>query len=197
MLTTRFHRNTVQDRRDYPLFVARRVSEPPQGGGSPQIGGARTGKRPGIERGKDPGPDNRCRSRIPSTNPTCEQAIPATARGCMLVELQALRVANKRPKARAGWEIKALPPTSGRGYTRSCIRTSEDFPSTHFGLVGRAKRRRVAPRLGKQRVISQELSPISVLPNKSRCTPRQAYKSLAIDTRNNHPQNRRINSRGG
>jgi hypothetical protein len=50
---------------------------------------------------------------------------------------------------------------------------------------------RAARRLGKQRVISQELSPISVLPNKGRCTPRQAYKSLAIDTRKNHPQNQR------
>jgi hypothetical protein len=50
---------------------------------------------------------------------------------------------------------------------------------------------RAARRLGKQRVISQELSPISVLSNKGRCTPRQAYKSLAIDTRKNHPQNQR------
>jgi hypothetical protein len=48
---------------------------------------------------------------------------------------------------------------------------------------GRTVRQRVAHRLDKQRVISQELSSISVLPNKGRCTPRQAYKFLAIDPR--------------
>ena len=54
--------------------------------------------------------------------------------------------------------------------------------------MGRTARQRVARRLDKQRVISQELSSISVLPNKGRCTPRQAYKFLAIDLRKNYPQ---------
>src|SRR5829696_7386333 len=54
--------------------------------------------------------------------------------------------------------------------------------------MGRTARERVARRLDKQRVISQELSSISVLPNKGRCTSRQAYKFLAIDPRKNYPQ---------
>src|SRR5215217_449565 len=54
--------------------------------------------------------------------------------------------------------------------------------------MGRTARQRVARRLDKQRVISQELSSISVLPNKGRCTSRQAYKFLAIDPRKNYPQ---------